>query len=101
MRLLGKNVLVKFKHKHADIRSQIESWEAEIREAKWSTPQKLKERYPKASILKNQQVIFDYCRNKYRLLAMVNYKNGIILIKKIGEHKEYNNWGNRISKKNG
>ncbi len=92
MKLLGKKLLISFKKEHADIRSQIESWTAEVMDAKWSTPQKLKERYPKASILSDQQVVFDFCRNKYRLLTLINYKNEIVLIKKIGTHKEYDKW---------
>lgn len=92
MRLLGKILLDKFKQKHADARSQIESWEAEVEEAMWITPSNLKSRYPKASLLGNRHVIFDLCGNKYRLLTLVNYKNGIVLVKKIGTHKEYNNW---------
>ncbi len=92
MNLLGKKQLHDFKEKHADARTHIESWEAEIEEAQWATPHNLKARYPKASILSNQQVVFNICGNKYRLLAQVNYKNGIVLVKKIGTHKEYNNW---------
>jgi len=92
MRLLGKKLLDKFKQRHADVRSQINSWEAEVEEAKWDTPVNLKKRYPRASLLGNGYVVFDLCRNKYRLLALVNYKNGIVLAKKIGNHKEYNNW---------
>lgn len=92
MKLLGKILLSDFKKKHADARSHIDSWEAEAEEAKWATPQDLKNRYPKASLIKNQHVIFNICGNKYRLLTHVNYKNGMVLIKKIGTHKEYDNW---------
>lgn len=92
MKLLGKKLLNDFKQKHADVRSQIESWEAEVKEAKWDTTYELKRRYPKASLLRNQQVVFNLCGNKYRLLTLVNYKNGIVLVKKVGTHKEYNNW---------
>jgi mRNA interferase HigB len=92
MKLIGKKLLQEFKEKHADARSQIESWEAEAEEAQWNTPHDLKSRYPKASIIKDQQVVFDICGNKYRLLTQVNYKNNIVLIKKIGTHKEYDNW---------
>ncbi len=92
MKLIGKKLLQEFKEKHADARSQIESWEAEAEEAQWQTPHELKGRYPKASLIKNQQVVFDICRNKYRLLTQINYKNSIVLIKKIGTHKEYDNW---------
>jgi mRNA interferase HigB len=92
MKLLGKKLLCDFKDTHADARSQIESWEAEVEEVQWSTPHDLKRKYPKASLVKDQHVIFDLCWNKYRLLVQINYKNGIILVKKIGTHKEYDKW---------
>jgi len=92
MKLLGKKLLRDFKQRHTDARSQIDSWEAEVEEAKWGSPHDLKRRYPKASFPGNQQAIFDICRNKYRLLVQVNYKNEIVLIKKIGTHKEYDRW---------
>lgn len=92
MKLLGKKLLHDFKEAHVDARSQIESWEAEVEDAQWSTPHDLKKRYPKASIVKDQQAVFDLCWNKYRLLVQVNYRNGIVLIRKIGTHKEYDNW---------
>ena len=92
MTLIGKKLLQEFKEKYADTRSQIDSWEAEVEEAQWQTPHEVKGRFPKASLIKNQQVIFDICGNRYRLLTQINYKNGIVLIKKIGTHKEYDNW---------
>ncbi len=92
MHLLGKKLLHNFKEKHADARSHIDSWEAEVEEAQWETPHHLKARYPKASLLSNQQVVFNICGNKYRLLVQVNYKNRIVLVIKIGTHKEYDNW---------
>ena len=92
MKLLSKKLLHDFKEKHADARSQIESWEMEFEETLWNTPHDIKERYPKASLVKDRQVIFNLCGNKYRLLVQVAYKTGIVLIKKIGTHKEYDNW---------
>ena len=92
MKLLNKKLLDDFKQKHADARSQIESWEAEVKEAEWNTPHDLKRRYPKAKFPGNKQAIFDICRNKYRLLVSVSYKNGIVYINKVGTHKEYDNW---------
>lgn len=92
MKLLGKQKLHDFKRKHADARSQLDSWEVEVEEAQWNSPQDLKERYPKASFVK-KQVIFNICWNKYRLLTEISYRNGIVLVMKIGTHKEYDNWG--------
>ncbi len=92
MKLIGKPVLHDFKAKHADSRSDLEALEAEIDEAQWNTPQELSARYPKASRLRNQLVVFDVCWNKYRVLTKVNYKNKTVLVLRIGTHKEYNRW---------
>jgi mRNA interferase HigB len=92
MKLLGKKLLNDFKEMHADARSDIESWVAEVEDAQWRTPHHLKERYPKASLIKDQHVVFNICWNKYRILVHVNYKNGIVLIKKVDLHKNYDDW---------
>ncbi len=81
MKLLGKNLLLHFKKKHAEAHSQIDAWQAELEEVQWQSPHDLKKKYPKASVLGDQQVIFNICRNKYRIWVQINYKNGIILIK--------------------
>lgn len=92
MKLIGKTTLQNFIKKHLDTRSQIESWEFEVEDAQWDNPHEMKSRYPKASLLKNQQVVFNICGNKYRLWVQINYKNKIVLVKKVGTHKEYDNW---------
>ncbi len=92
MKLIGKLTLQNFIERHVVARSQIESWEAEVEEAEWATPHDLKRRYPQASILKNLNVIFNVCGNKYRLWVKVNYQNRLILVKNIGTHKEYDKW---------
>ena len=82
-----------FKEQHPDARSQIDSWEAEVEDAQWNNPTDLKRRYPKkASLLKSPNVIFDICWNKYRLWVQVSYKTGVVLVKKVGTHKEYDKW---------
>ena len=92
MKLLGKQLLYEFVKIHADARSQIDSWQAEIEEMQWDTPNELKFRYPKASILKERQVIFDICGNKYRIWTQISYQNKVVFIKNIGTHKEYDKW---------
>ena len=92
MRLTGKERLQKFREKHSDARSQLDSWIAEVESADWKTPHDLKVRYPKASVLGKQQVIFDICWNKYRIWVKVAYQTGIVVIKAVGTHKEYDKW---------
>jgi len=92
MQLIGKQLLHDFKATHADARPQLDSWEAEVEEEEWKTPHDLKNKYPQVSLPGNQQAIFDICRNKYRLWVSVAYKTGVVLVKKIGTHKEYDKW---------
>ncbi len=92
MKLMGKERLQKFRDKYPDARSQVDSWAAEVENADWKTPHDLKARYPKASILGKQQAIFDICWNKYRIWVKIAYQTGIVLIRGIGTHKEYEKW---------
>ena len=88
----GKPKLEDFKLKHPDACSHVDSWFAEAKEAQWQTPQDVKRRYQKASILKENYVIFDLRGNRYRLKVRIDYKNGIVLITNIGTHQEYMKW---------
>ncbi len=92
MNVLGLPVLEQYKLDHADIRPSADSWIAEVKEANWEKPLDLKQKYPKASILADNYVVFNLRGNYYRLLVKINYKNKIVLIKKVGTHKEYMQW---------
>ena len=54
------------------------------RAAEWKTPLDIKRRYPKASIIGNQQVVFNICGNDYRLWVTVAYQTGIVMVREIG-----------------
>lgn len=92
MKILARHILENFKRKHTDVRSQIDAWESEAKDANWEKPSDVKQRYVTASILSNDHVVFNLKGNKYRLLVQVNYRNKIILIKKVGTHQEYMKW---------
>lgn len=92
MEIIGKDKLHNFKEKHADARSQIDSWEVLVEAAEWKIPQDVRSIFPRVSLVGNLQAIFDICRNKYRLWVQIAYKTKVVLIKKIGTHKEYDKW---------
>lgn len=92
MKIIGKDLLTSFKQKHADVRSSIDSWLAEAEISIWEKPADIKQRYGSASILADNNVIFNLKGNKYRLKVKVSYRSKIILIKNIGTHTEYMKW---------
>ncbi len=92
MKLIGQQILENFKQKHADAKKHMEAWECEANDAHWDTPSAVKNRYPKASILPEDEVVFNIRGNKYRLRVRINYKNYIVLVKNVGTHDEYMKW---------
>ena len=92
MILTGKALLEAFKDEHPDARSLVDAWEAEIEVATWQTPHDLKARFPSADTPGDQQAIFNIRGNRYRLWVKIAYKVGVVLVKAIGTHAEYDKW---------
>ncbi len=92
MKVVGRNVLDEFGQTHADASSQINSWLCEVEDAKWQSPADLKRRYPHASILSDNRVIFNLKGNHYRLETKINYTMQIVFLKRMGTHAEYSKW---------
>jgi mRNA interferase HigB len=70
-------------------RTQYDAWRAIAESAQWKTPQDVKLAHPKASILKGGRVVFNIKANDYRLIVVVRYENGIVMIRFFGSHEEY------------
>ena len=92
MKVVGRNVLEEFGGRHADVVSQVKAWLCETEEAEWRSPRDLKMRFPHASILSGNRVIFNLKGNRYRVEAKIDYTMKVVLIKRMGTHAEYSKW---------
>lgn len=92
MTIAGRQLIEKFIRKHANSKSSLSAWLEEADEAEWDTPQDIKDRYRSADFLPGNRVIFNIGGNNYRLMVLVRYQNGVLLIQKIGTHAEYSRW---------
>ncbi len=92
MIVVGREVVAEFSRRHADVRSQLEAWLAEAEEAQWKTPSEVKRRYPKASVLAGNRVVFDFKGNKYRMVVKVSYQVQVAMVERLGTHAEYSKW---------
>jgi mRNA interferase HigB len=70
-------------------RAQYYAWLAIVESADWRTPEDVKRAHPKASILKGSRVAFNIKANDYRLIALVQYRDGILMIRFFGSHEDY------------
>src|SRR5882672_7245629 len=95
MILIGTDVVERYfatraGHKGAAAaRSQYRAWRAIVESANWRTPGDVKQAHPKASILKGGRVVFNIKANDYRLVAVVEYAEGVMMIRFFGSHEEY------------
>lgn len=89
MRIIAKKTLRDFWTKHNDCESQLKCWFHEAQKAKWRSPNEIKREFPAASFLQDNRVVFNIKGNDYRLIVKINYDFGIVWIRFVGTHKQY------------
>ena len=89
MRIISRKKIREFWEKHSDARLALESWYADAKKANWNTPSDIKDVYKNASFMASNRVVFNIKGNKYRLVAAVQFEYGIVYIRFVGTHKEY------------
>lgn len=70
-------------------RTQYEAWRAIAEASEWKTPADVKRSHPKASILKGGRAVFNIKANDYRLIVLIEYQAGVLMIRFFGSHEEY------------
>ena len=70
-------------------RQQYDAWRAIVENAQWKTPADVKRSHPKVSILKGGRAVFNIKANDFRLIALVQYQAGVLMIRFFGSHAEY------------
>jgi mRNA interferase HigB len=90
VRVIARSRLEAFWKENPDSEQQLKSWYFEARHASWKNPGQVKAQYRSASILKRSRVVFNICGNKYRLVCEVLFGQGIVFIKFVGTHEQYN-----------
>jgi mRNA interferase HigB len=58
-------------------------------QARWQTPQDIKDEYGSASFSGGSVVIFNVKGNRYRLEVLVAYQTGTVVVRWAGTHAEY------------
>jgi len=71
------------------VKASLDSWFQEARQAEWKNSSDIKAGYAHASIIGADRVVFNIKGNSYRLVAAVDYRRGIVFIKWVGTHRQY------------
>jgi len=89
MHIVAKKALVDFIRDHARAGPALLSWHAEAAKADWRTPQDIRNDYASASFVGKNRVVFNIKDNDYRLIVAIAYRVGVVYIKFVGTHAEY------------
>jgi mRNA interferase HigB len=89
MRIISRKRLKEFREKHPDAQQALQAWYADVKHADWQTPANIKNVYRNASIVANNRAIFNIKGNNYRLVIEVQYQYGVVYIRFVGTHQEY------------
>lgn len=89
MRIFSKGTLRDFWLKHSDSEQQLKAWYEEALTTTWNEPNEIKLKYPTASILPGNRVVFNIKGNTYRLVVKINYNYSAVYIRFVGTHAEY------------
>ena len=89
MRFIAFKTLHLFWEQHPDAQQALQAWYRDAKRATWNTPADIKNVYRNASIVGNNRVVFNIRGNQYRLMVAINYAQGMVYIRFIGSHQDY------------
>jgi mRNA interferase HigB len=89
MRIIALKTLRLFWERHPDARQALQAWYRDAKRACWTTPADIRNVYRNASFVGHNRVVFNIRGNQYRLVVVINYAQGIVYIRFIGSHQDY------------
>ena len=89
MIIANKEILDDFVQIHAQAAKPINKWLETVKAAQWKSHADLKATFPSADYVKNGRYVFNIGGNNYRLVAVVIFVGGVMNVRFVGTHGEY------------
>jgi mRNA interferase HigB len=95
MRIIARRTLREFVDSLAGrkdqpaVRAALEAWFDEVKKARWTSTADVRKSYATASIVTAERIVFNVKGNAYRLVVSADFEKGIVWIKWIGTHQDY------------
>jgi len=91
VRLIGQDIIDRFRRKYPHSRKSLNAWISIVRETNFAHHEDLKKTFNAVDYVA-PHTIFDISGNKYRLVARVDYGLRTVLVKSVMTHSEYERW---------
>ena len=89
MLIANKGLLRDFVQLHANAASPLNYWVKKVEAANWTSHADLKRMFPSADYVKNGRYVFNIGGNNFRIVAVVIFIGGVMNIRFVGTHAEY------------
>ena len=89
MRIIAKRTLREFWENYPDAEKPLQAWHKEVEKENRTKAQDLTARYPRASTIGDNRAVFRFRQGRHRLIVKINYNRGMVFIRFIGTHAEY------------
>ena len=89
MRIFTKGTLRGFWEEFQDSEKPLKAWFEVMEEIEFLTLNEVITLFKSADIVKNGRIVFNICRNKYRLIAKFEYEKQFVFVRFIGTHEKY------------
>ena len=88
MKIAGLERIAEFASDHPKAKNPLDGWRTAVEGADWKNPAELKKTFGTASIV-GDQTVFNIGGNKYRLIALIQYRAKIVFVQHVLTHVEY------------
>lgn len=89
MRIIARSKIIEYYTKHSDTKTALEDWYKKTSNAEWHCFDDIKKTFRTVDSVGNQHYVFDIKGNNYRLIVVIKFTIGLVLIRFIGTHSEY------------
>jgi len=85
--VISRKRLIAFWRSHPEARGPLSAWFSELKKARWTGAAGVRARFPSASLVGQDRIVFNIAGNKYRLV--VRHRPPVVFIRFVGTHAEY------------
>ena len=89
MRIIAKKTLTLYYSERKDSETALEEWYEKVEKAKWNSFADVKQSFHTADYVGGNRIVFNIKGNRYRLVALVLFRNKMVYIRFIGTHQVY------------
>lgn len=89
MRIISERTIRLYYESNLSSKTALEEWTRKVKKAQWQNFADIKSTFNSVDNVGNQHYVFNIKGNDYRLIVVIKFTLGFVLIRFIGTHAEY------------